>query len=224
MRPEKVEIMRPFGPSMARSKMPQELIDAFNASADEIIKDKEELKRRDYSANLVGKVQEEFSIPEEVFTKYQDFFNFTIEQYVSWNDEFLNRQRPKDSACNIHYLSGWFVRTFAGDFNPNHIHTGCDLSSVGYLKMPEDIDEEWEEDYKDNYPCVGHIEFQHGTPSLFNAHNQLVKPEVGDFYVFPAYLLHCVYPFKSEGERRSFSFNAKLKLSIDGKEIPDNAH
>ena len=90
--------------------------------------------------------------------------------------------------------------------------------------MPEDINEEWEKDYKDNYPCVGHIEFQHGTPSLFNAHNQLVKPEVGDFYVFQAYLLHCVYPFKSEGERRSFSFNAKLKLSIDGKEIPDNAH
>ena len=38
MRPEKVEIMRPFGPSMARSKMPQELIDAFNTSADEVIK------------------------------------------------------------------------------------------------------------------------------------------------------------------------------------------
>ena len=71
MRPEKVEIIRPFGPSMARSKMPQELIDAFNTSADGVIKDKEELKKRDYSANLVGKVQEEFSIPQEVFSKYQ---------------------------------------------------------------------------------------------------------------------------------------------------------
>jgi len=37
-------------------------------------------------------------------------------------------------------------------------------------------------------------------------------------------LLHCVYPFKSEGERRSFSFNTKLKITKDGKEIPDNAH
>ena len=56
MRPEKVEIMRPFGPSMARSKMPQELVDAFNTSADEIIKDKEELKRR----------EKEEDIPEDI--------------------------------------------------------------------------------------------------------------------------------------------------------------
>ena len=36
-----------------------------------------------------------------------------------------------------------------------------------------------------------------------------VKPEVGDFYFFPNYLMHCVYPFKnSNAERRSVSFNA----------------
>ena len=32
----------------------------------------------------------------------------------------------------------------------------------------------------------------------------------GEFFVFPAHLQHCVYPFKTEGdqERRSVSFNA----------------
>ena len=35
----------------------------------------------------------------------------------------------------------------------------------------------------------------------------MVKPRVGDFYVFPAELFHCVYPFKTKGERRSFSVN-----------------
>jgi len=41
--------------------------------------------------------------------------------------------------------------------------------------------------------------------------NYIVKPEVGDFYLFPAYLLHTVYPFSgSDDERRSVSFNAAL--------------
>lgn len=219
----KVEIMRPFGPSLARVKMPQELIDDFNKTADEIIADKDEVKRRDYSDNLVGKVKQEFSLPQDTFKEHQGFFDTTIETYLSWNDQFNNITRPKDCNYNISYKSGWYVRTFAGDFNPSHMHTGCHMSSVGYLKLPDKIEEEWEEDYKDNYPCVGHIEFQHGTPALWNPHSQMIKPEIGDFYIFPAYLLHTVYPFKSKGERRSFSFNTSVKLVRDGKEIPMNA-
>ncbi len=30
---------------------------------------------------------------------------------------------------------------------------------------------------------------------------------LGDFYVFPSQLFHCVYPFYTKGERRSFSMN-----------------
>ena len=41
--------------------------------------------------------------------------------------------------------------------------------------------------------------------------NYIIQPEVGDFYLFPAYLLHTVYPFtESDEERRSVSFNAAL--------------
>jgi len=37
-----------------------------------------------------------------------------------------------------------------------------------------------------------------------------LTPEVGDYYVFPAWLNHEVCPFRGEGERRSLSWNAKL--------------
>ena len=36
----------------------------------------------------------------------------------------------------------------------------------------------------------------------------LTSPEVGDMFMFPSYLLHTVYPFLGDGERRSVSFNA----------------
>ena len=42
-----------------------------------------------------------------------------------------------------------------------------------------------------------------------------VKPKVGEFWFFPHYLMHTVYPFKnSDEERRSISFNAKIDDKI----------
>ena len=38
-----------------------------------------------------------------------------------------------------------------------------------------------------------------------------IIPKVGDFYIFPHYLMHTVYPFKdTDEERRSISFNAVI--------------
>jgi hypothetical protein len=41
------------------------------------------------------------------------------------------------------------------------------------------------------------------------------KPEVGNFYFFPNYMMHTVYPFaESNEERRSISFNARIDADI----------
>ena len=48
------------------------------------------------------------------------------------------------------------------------------------------------------------------SPSTVN-----LTPSVGDFYFFPNYLMHTVFPFKnSDEERRSISFNAKIDDEI----------
>jgi hypothetical protein len=42
-----------------------------------------------------------------------------------------------------------------------------------------------------------------------------VKPKEGDFYFFPNYMMHTVYPFKgTDKERRSISFNAFIDQSV----------
>ena len=41
-----------------------------------------------------------------------------------------------------------------------------------------------------------------------------IKPKVGDFYLFPNYLMHTVYPFYGKDERRSISFNATIDENI----------
>ena len=45
-----------------------------------------------------------------------------------------------------------------------------------------------------------------GVKNLFT-----VKPAVGDFYLWPSWMLHCVYPFRSPGVRRSIAINLALE-------------
>ena len=115
-------------------------------------------------------------------------------------------KKKSNSSYSIDFVSGWIVRQFSGDFNPLHSHPNCQLASVGYIELPE-WDREIKEDEMDDYPRVGHLEITHGVPMQFSNTSMVIKPEVGDYYVFPSYLLHTVYPFKTKGERRSISIN-----------------
>ena len=56
-------------------------------------------------------------------------------------------------------------------------------------------------------------DFIHGSKSFLNNSLFNHNPKVGDMILFPNYLMHTAYPFKRDGERRSFSFN----IDIDKK-------
>jgi hypothetical protein len=60
----------------------------------------------------------------------------------------------------------------------------------------------------------GSIDFVHGSRMFLNKSILNHKPKVGDLLFFPNYLMHTVYPFSSEGERRSFSFNVEIDRGI----------
>ena len=60
----------------------------------------------------------------------------------------------------------------------------------------------------------GTIDFIHGSKSFLNNSIFNHKPKVGDLILFPNYLMHTAYPFKSDGERRSFSFNLEIDKKI----------
>ncbi|MFT5680866.1 MAG: hypothetical protein ACI8RZ_001772 [Myxococcota bacterium] len=165
-------------------------------------------KQLDWSEQLVGKVKQEFLLPQFFFDAYLSFFADCVRQYLAGLAEQGTVRAGMDDV-KVSVSSGWVVRSFANDFNPAHIHSGCQFSSVGYLKLP-DWDDELAEDAEDHHPCRGQIEFLTGHPQSFSRHQARYTPKVGDFYIFPAHLLHTVYPFSSPGERRSFSINFLL--------------
>ena len=59
----------------------------------------------------------------------------------------------------------------------------------------------------DHYPANGHVEFVSGSPAFLSRATFMMRPKAGDFFIFPADMYHTVYPFKTDGERRSFSMN-----------------
>ena len=102
----------------------------------------------------------------------------------------------------------WVVRQFKGEYNPIHYHEG-DLSGVGYLKLPKDMTINKMVKNK-KIKTNGTIDFINGQRGFLSKSIYNVVPKIGALYLFPNYLMHTAYPFNTDGERRSFSFNVKL--------------
>ena len=58
----------------------------------------------------------------------------------------------------------------------------------------------------------GTIDFINGQKGFLSKSIHNIIPKIKDLIIFPNYLMHTAYPFNIEGERRSFSFNAKIKF------------
>ena len=122
------------------------------------------------------------------------------------------------SRMQINVQSSWYIRSFAGDFNPVHTHTECELTCVGFLKVP-DLSKERKKGgsnrvQKKNSPA-GNLELLSSvgvTNSFFENDRIAFTPKVGNWYLFPGNIRHLVYPFSCDGERRSFSINMNTNI------------
>ena len=195
-----MKVISPFGPKIAKLKFSSKLINKINNEVDKILSKKNLLKRLDYSKKLVGQVKQEFQLPKSFITKNLEKVIFNeVEKYVF---QTLGKKVKKISIKNF-----WIVRQFNNEYNPIHYHDGH-ISGVGYLKIPKFISKNNKKSKID-----GTIDFVNGNKMFLSDSIYNHQPKVGDVILFPHYLMHTAYPFKSTGERRSFSFN----LEIDSK-------
>ena len=67
---ENFEIIKPFGPSIVKIKMPNEMINEMNKYVDTIIQDKEKSQKLNYGKQLIGKVQQEFLMEVDFSKNY----------------------------------------------------------------------------------------------------------------------------------------------------------
>ena len=143
--------------------------------------------------------------------RWENTKRYVTQRHIDLVDERMNNMQL---SCAIH--SSWGNISVAGDFNPSHSHAGM-ISGVGYLRLPDDIEQEWESE--DHDPSVGMINFVNGSNLPLDSNTTRFKPAVGDIYFFPAWLIHEVYPFRSKGERWSFSFNTTIENLNEDTEL-----
>ncbi len=196
-----MKVISPFGPKIAKLKFSNKLIKIINNEVEQIIKKKKLLKKLDYSKKLVGQVKQELQLPRSFVKNY-------LEKVISLEVKKYIYKTLGKKVKNVSIKNFWVVRQFNNEYNPVHYHDGH-ISGVGYLKVPKFISKNNKKVNTD-----GTIDFINGnkmflSDSIFN-----LRPKVGDVILFPNYLMHTVYPFKSNEERRSFSFNLKIDSKI----------
>lgn len=192
-----MKTFRAFGPTLGKGKLSKKILKVINNHVDKTMIS----KKNDYSSKLVSQIKDE----------------------VKLNDTFIKKNLSKELIKNIRkYLevSGvsnikeikiiklWVVRQFKNEYNPIHYHSG-QLSGVGYLKIPKNMNQNKVVKNK-KVKTNGTIDFINGQKNFLSKSIYNLNPKIGDLLIFPNYLMHAAYPFNVDGERRSFSFNAKI--------------
>ena len=193
----KINILSPFGPKLAKIKLTKKIIKDINNEVERVILNEKKLRTNDYSKKLVGEVYQEIELSKNFINKkLKKFIQEKIKNYLK---KTINKTANKISIKNF-----WVVRQFKNEYNPVHYHNG-NISGVGYLKIPKNLNYS-----KKKKKTNGTIDFINGSRMFLNTSIYNHLPKVGDLILFPNYLMHTAYPFVVDGERRSFSFNVEL--------------
>ena len=204
-----IQLIRAFGPTIAKIKIPEQMVNSLNNYVDNLITDKKKSKELSAGANLAGDVTQEFKLEKEFSQKigWLDLISKGVFQWI--------KMSTNQNIKEFRMIDSWIVRQFQNEYNPVHMHGGH-VSGAGFLKVPKTLGQ-YVQDEKVGvkHYAGGTLNLIHGSKQFLSKSTFQIKPEVGDFYFFPNYMMHTVYPFKdSEEERRSISFNAFVDQSI----------
>lgn len=182
----------PFGPLIAKAQVPAALVERLNAFADTVVAD--------------GKGME-FVVPQHVAFGDEHSLAAQTERLITRYVQHVDGMRVDE----VEFQAFWVVSQYRSTPSPVHFHSG-DLSGVLYLKVPE-VENELAEERKTYISGrqAGYINFIHGGRQQFSRSIISFKPKVGDFYIFPGWLLHGAEPFRGTSERRSLAFNAFVR-------------
>ena len=218
-------LIAPFGPAIGMVKMPDSFVDKLLKVTDDILADKD---RIDWGEHLVGQINEEPWVPNKVLEEagLMEAIRTCLHRYTT---SMLQRQgfdHNHIEQVGVHMDHMWIVSQYENEYNPAHFHTFCDLSAVIYLKIPKFSNRMEDGDlpkYKSNKD--GQIEFiyKSSDANACERGTMMFKPEPGMMLLFPSNLLHTVYPFKGDGERRSVAFNSHWSATKKGGGILDKS-
>ena len=213
--PTDFRVEKHFGPFFASCLLPQDAVDAMLKMSDEILSDK---LSESHGQSLAGVIDKEVKVYKSDMEKagVDQLIESCVKSYVvhcAKQHGFFEEKHTFQSSIN----SAWIVSQYANEYNPMHNHTGCDISAVIYLKCPDVKGRRNLESKKGKHDNDGDISFIHSAMGnrnfdIFEKGVMNITPTPGLLVMFPSYLIHTVYPFIGEGERRCLPFNAIYRI------------
>ena len=201
------EIFKSFGPSILKVKIPENIINNLNNYVDQTISDDKKIQKQNLGEGLVGDVTQEFSLEQDIMEK-TGWGKFLASCVSNW----INMEMKK-KITEFKIRKSWIVRQFKNEYNPTHWHSGH-ISGAGFLKVPNTFGKHVQNKQNRVYRG-GNLQLIHGSKMFLCESTFTIVPKVGDFYFFPNYMMHTVFPFKDTNEeRRSISFNADIDNEI----------
>jgi hypothetical protein len=191
-----------LGAKVMTSYIPDNIIKELNDYVDEVILNKNLLKKLDHGSKLAGDITQEIELPTEFLekSKWPEYIGDRTAEYI--------RDGMGAKINKFHLISTWVVRSFNNDFNPVHWHGGH-VSGVGFLKVPST---QKYTDAKGN--DKGRLELITGQRHFMSQSTCKISPKVGGLVIFPNWMMHTAYPSSSNEERRTISFNAQVDNTI----------
>ena len=124
----------------------------------------------------------------------------------------------------------WSVKMNPHDYNPMHIHhtdSRNGLATICYTKVPEHVrqdalNSESQELGFGNGKCIrdGLLQFNWDSQNTtvyndyFPADHRVIIPTVGDYYVFPTWLNHLVYPYRGNGNSNNQRWSVQTNFNV----------
>ena len=189
-----------WGPCIVRFKIPSDVQKLLLTEA--------EASKEDASPVLAGVLN------KEVFLRNKDKFKNFFEQSFALYNQALGSWKKSTKKPPKYYLENlWCNFQRPNDFNPPHSHGGA-LSFVIYLQIPEELKKENQE-YKGLSAGPGGITFLYGDSEDYCMCYHSFFPGEGDMFIFPAWVKHWVYPYKSDCTRISVSGNILDSIKLN---------
>jgi hypothetical protein len=189
-----------LGQTVLKYETPLEIFVGLNEIYE---KRKKELPKA--NKQLVGKIEDEVSLffdgpPNDKINQH----NFLPRDILQWFDSIFNHYLAwnKIGPNNRLINSIWVNEMKANEYNPVHIHQGklfTGLSSVMIMKLPTETGIEYSAPDK---PMNGRLQIIGAANGQFAKTDYSPKSKIGDFYVFPYDMRHCVYPYNGTKEKR----------------------
>jgi len=183
---EQNKILKPFGPTILKSRIDDVVFDAIKLAV-ENSKSNHVVEPNYLAGEFINGQNKDLLLGDNAPL----ILNW-VQQKAKEYGQSINDRNIEHCASQLKLPIIWVNYQKKSDFNPVHNHSGL-LSFIMYVKMPTLINEQ---------KYSGDINWRYGESQDLIKNTLNITPQEQDFFMFPSWLDHWVYPFANSNDTR----------------------